>query len=247
MADIQRIKAIIAYDGSAYHGFQRQTTDLPTVTSDIEEALHSLHIYNNIVGSGRTDAGVHATGQVIHFDIPGYWSDLKRLTSCLNSKLTHIHFKHITPVDSAFHARFWAKKRLYRYLFKTVKPSVFEQKYVSYYPPFNPHILTKALECFRGRHDFAMFRKTGSPTNTTIRKIYKVHYRKRGAYHVIYFEANGFLRAQVRMMVEAAMLCAQSSLTLKQLREQLQGEVKHSTHLAPSEGLYLAKVIYETA
>jgi len=244
VATLQRVKAVIAYNGSVYYGFQKQKSTTNTITHDIEQALISLHIQSNIVGSGRTDAGVHATGQVIHFDIPDYWNDLEKLTLNINRKLTHIHFKHITHANAEFHARFWAKKRLYRYVFKTTRPSVFEQKYISYYPSFDAEILTKSLECFKGKHDFDMFRKTGTHTHTSIRKIYKADYMQRGKYHFIYFEANGFLRAQVRMMIDASMLCATSKLSMKQLQEQVATNIRHTTNLAPAEGLYLARVIY---
>lgn len=239
-----RVKAIIAYDGSTYFGFQKQTSTSKTITSEIEKALQSLHINTSIVGSGRTDAGVHATGQVIHFDIPEYWNDLKKLTLNLNRKLDSIHFKHITFVSNDFHARFCAKKRLYRYIFKTSQPSVFEKKYISHYTPFNPMMLTNALKVFEGTHDYNFFRKTGTLTHTSIREIYHSAYRQRGKYHYIYFQGNGFLRSQVRMMIDAAMLHANDKLTLKQLKEQLDCQKKHTTKLAPPEGLYLARIIY---
>ena len=239
-----RVKAVIAYDGSAYLGFQKQSSTRKTVTYAIEKALHSLHITSDIVASGRTDAGVHASGQVIHFDLPEFWSDLSKLKLHLNRKLKDIEFKHISAVSNDFHARFSAKKRLYRYVFKCNKPSVFEQKYISYYPSFNKELLKEALHSFEGKHDFNYFRKTGSITHTTIREIYQAYYRESNGYHYIYFQANGFLRSQVRMMVESAMLYAQGILSMDQLHEQLQCQTKHCTKLAPPEGLYLAKIQY---
>jgi len=239
-----RVKAVIAYDGSAYQGFQKQTTTDKTVTGAIEKVLRSLQIDSSIVGSGRTDAGVHATGQVIHFDLPEFWSDLDKLKLNFNRKLTEIQFKHISSVSHDFHARFSAKKRLYRYVFKTEKPSVFEQKYISYYPEFDTKLLTQTLALFAGEHDFNYFHKTGTVTHTTIREIYQVDYVQRNNYHYIYFQANGFLRSQVRMMVEAAMQCARGEMTAKQLLEQIECQEKHTTRLAPPEGLYLAKINY---
>ena len=239
-----RVKAVIAYDGSQYLGFQKQKSTTKTVSHAIEEALRSLHINSNIVASGRTDAGVHASGQVIHFDLPEFWSDLAKLKTNLNHKLKEIQFKHITWVSPDFHARFSAKKRLYRYVFKSKKPSVFEKKYISYYPSFNKDLLKEALQTFEGKHDFNYFHKTGSITHTTIREIYKTYYRERNGYHYIYFQANGFLRSQVRMMVESAMLYAQGLLSMDQLQTQLQCQSKHCTKLAPPEGLYLARVQY---
>jgi tRNA pseudouridine38-40 synthase len=239
-----RVKAVIAYDGSSYQGFQKQTTTDRTVTAHIEKALRSLQINASIVGSGRTDAGVHATGQVIHFDLPEFWSDLYKLKLNLNRKLTEIQFKHISKVSNDFHARFSARKRLYRYVFKTKKPSIFEQKHISYYPEFDATLLTQALALFEGEHNFDHFHKTGTVTHTTVREIYKTNYIQRDHYHYIYFQANGFLRSQVRMMVEASMLCAREEMTLKQLLEQIACQEKHTTKLAPPEGLYLAKIHY---
>jgi tRNA pseudouridine38-40 synthase len=203
-----------------------------------------LQITSEIVGSGRTDAGVHASGQVIHFDLPSYWDDLKKLKLNLNRKLQHIQFKHITSVHSDFHARFSAKKRLYRYVFKTSKPSVFEQTYISYYEAFDEELLCKALKLFEGEHDFEYFRKTGSETYTTIRTVYSARYYRKGTSHFIYFQANGFLRSQVRMMVDAAMLCAREEVSLIELEEQINTKHKYSTNLAPPEGLYLARILY---
>ncbi len=239
-----RVKAVIAYDGSAYQGFQKQTTTARTVTADIEKSLRSLQINSSIVGSGRTDAGVHATGQVIHFDLPEFWQDLDKLKLNLNRKLTQVRFKHISHTPHDFHARFSAKKRLYRYVFKTNTPSVFEQKYISYYPEFDESVLSEALSLFVGEHHFDYFHKTGTVTHTTVREIYKTDYIQRNHYHYIYFQANGFLRSQVRMMVEAAMLCARGKMTCKQLLEQIECQEKHTTRLAPPEGLYLAQISY---
>ena len=239
-----RVKAVIAYDGSAYFGFQKQTKTKQTITYDIEKALSSLHIHSSITGSGRTDAGVHATGQVIHFDLPEYWHDLTKLKFNLNRILKHIQFKHITKVDEKFHARFCAKKRLYRYVFKTKKPSVFEQKYISHYHAFDSQLLHAALKELEGKHDFDFLRKAGTDTHTSIREVYQAKYIQRGDYHFIYFQANGFLRAQVRMMVEIAMLYAKAELSITQLKEQLICHKKHTTNLAPPEGLYLARIIY---
>lgn len=239
-----RVKAVITYDGSHYFGFQKQKYTNKTIMHALEKALHGLHIYSEIIGSGRTDSGVHATGQVIHFDLPSYWNDLDKLTLNLNRKLCDISIKHISKVPDDFHARFWAKKRVYRYIFKTSKPSVFEQKYISHYAPFDATLLSKALQCFEGKHDFEYFRKTGSVTHTSIRHIYTSQYRLQGEYHIIYFKANGFLRSQIRMMIGASMLCATGKLSIKALQEQINIEKKHTTMLAPPQGLYLAKILY---
>lgn len=239
-----RVKAVISYDGSAFQGFQKQTRTEQTVTTAIERALKDLQITSSITGSGRTDAGVHATGQVIHFDLPGFWSDPERLRITLNRKFSTIRFKHISPVPNDFHARFSAKKRTYRYVFKAHEPSVFERKYLSHYNGFDTGLLKKALSMFTGEHDFTYFHKTGSDIHTTVREIYGAHYRQQEKYHFIYFTANGFLRSQVRMMVESAMRCAQHRLSLEQLQEQIDAKQQHHNRPAPPQGLYLARILY---
>ena len=239
-----RVKASIAYDGSYFKGFQKQKSTKQTITSEIESALRSVGIIDNIKGSGRTDAGVHATGQVIDFEVPEFWQDLKKLKIALNRKLKHISFKHLCFVDENFHSRFSAKKRVYRYVFKTTQPSVFEQNYISYFPNFDTKKLQLALKAFEGEHDFSNFIKTGSITHTNVRKIYRAYYRHYKGYHLIYFEANGFLRSQVRMMVAFAMQVAMEEKTLLELEEQLSLQKRHGTKLAPPEGLYLARIIY---
>jgi len=240
-----RVKAVISYDGSKFYGFQKQSTTTQTVTTQIEFALKSLQINSPIVGSGRTDRGVHASSQVIHFDIPSYWDDILKLKNILNKKLRYINIKSISKVDDIFHARFSAKRRIYRYIFKTKPVSVFEKDYISYYREFDREKLQNALVCFIGKHNFAFFHKQGSQTHTTIREIYKAYYLRRGEYHYIYFEANGFLRAQVRMMVDACMRVAMDELCIKKLKEQISMQQVYTTNLAPSEGLYLARIIYK--
>ncbi len=239
-----RLKATISYDGRSFAGFQRQTSTTNTITETIERALLSLNIDSSIVGSGRTDASVHATGQVIHFDIPDYWSDKDRLRKELNRKLKKIYVKHISIVDDNFHARFHAKRRIYRYIFKQREPSIFEEDYVSYYGSCDIEILQKSLKLFEGVHDFKYFHKTGSAVHTTVRHIYRAYHRAFGDYNIIYFEANGFLRAQVRMMIGSSMRCASGELSLDLLQEQIDGRYRHTTSLASPQGLYLARVAY---
>ena len=240
-----RVKAVIAYDGSAFYGFQRQTSTPLTVTGVIEKALRTIQIETTVVGSGRTDRGVHATGQVIHFDLPDYWQDLAKLKHILNRKLSAVSIRSLTAADNTFHARFDAKKRLYRYLFKTDPLNVFERNYLGYYPStFDVQKLREALILFEGEHDFRYFHKTGSQPHTTVRTIFRAHHYRHRNVHVIIFEANGFLRSQVRMMVEGSMQYALGKLSKEALSKQIDGKHQSLTHLSPAEGLYLAKISY---
>ncbi|NPA60671.1 MAG: tRNA pseudouridine(38-40) synthase TruA [Epsilonproteobacteria bacterium] len=239
-----RVKATIEYDGSKFYGFQRQKSRVDTITQRVEESLKKLNIVSDIRGSGRTDRGVHASNQVIDFEVPHFWQDLKRLKYNLNRDLRYIRFKNIIEVDENFHSRFSARRRVYRYIFKTSSVSIFERDYISHYPEFNIKLLLKALRNFEGEHNFKYFKKSGSTTHTDIRTIYKTKYKNIKNYHIIYFEANGFLRSQVRIMVDFAINISLKKLTLKQQLEQLNLIKRHSIGLAPPEGLYLTRIIY---
>ncbi len=239
-----RVKAVIEYDGTDFEGFQRQKSTRNTITTAIEDALNSLQIDSPIIGSGRTDAGVHASNQVIHFDLPPFWRDLNKLKTHLNGRLEAIAFKHITPVSDDFHARFDAKRRVYRYLFSQQELSIFQRRYIARIDPLDLGALEEALRLFEGTHDFGYFMKSGSETKDNIRTIYTTRLKKLGRYHAVYFEADGFLRAQVRMMLSAAFDVAAGILTPKQLEEQLALTHHYTTRLAPPHGLYLARVIY---
>jgi len=239
-----RVKAVISYNGTNFLGFQRQKSTNNTISTHIENALKSINIESLIIGSGRTDAGVHATGQVIHFDLPHYWHDLKKLTKILNDSLYDIRIKHISFVDSDFHARFHAQKRTYRYIFRADMPNIFESNFIAHLPLKDTQKLKDALNYFIGTHDFGNFIKSGSITKDNIRTIYQANYMQRDQYHYIYFQANGFLRSQVRMMIDFATKVANGQLSIAQLKEQLNMQSKHSSCLAPAQGLYLARVMY---
>ncbi len=126
-----RVKATIEYDGSKFYGFQRQKSRVDTITQRVEESLKKLNIASDIRGSGRTDRGVHASNQVIDFEVPNFWQDLNRLKYNLNRDLRYIRFKNIIEVDENFHSRFSARRRVYRYIFKTSSVSIFERDYIS--------------------------------------------------------------------------------------------------------------------
>ena len=241
-----RVKATIAYDGSKFFGFQRQSQTNKTVVEHIENALKSIGINSKVVGSGRTDRGVHATGQVIHFDIPIYWQNksLIELKNRLNQKLRYINFKYIKEVDENFHAQYSAKIRIYRYLIKTTQPNVFEKDFISYYKIDNIKLFKDALNLYIGEHNFKYFKKEGSITSSDIREIKKIKSKKVKNYYAIYIYANGYLRSQVRMMIEGALRVERGLITLNNLKEQIKGKKRYFTTLAKPEGLYLFKVIY---
>ncbi len=240
-----RIKAVLAYDGSRFEGFQSQKHTKNTVMGRIKDALQRIGIGSQVVGSGRTDRGVHATQQVIHFDAPLHWNDLGKMRHYLNLTLQpYIYIKSLQVANEEFHARYSAKRRAYRYIFSLQPPSVFQSAYVTYIQNIDFSKVAKGLKLFEGEHDFKLFMKTGSDTKTTIRRVTKTNLYQRGEFVILTIEANGFLRAQVRMIVDALVKLGKNKLTFEEIQVQLQTKERCITTLAPPNGLYLSHVIY---
>ncbi len=241
-----RIKALIAYDGSRFYGFQTQHHTAKTVMGELHKALRSLGISTQIVGSGRTDRGVHATAQVIHFDLPSFW-DIERFTHYFQKKLNpFIKVRRLSLAPPHFHARFDAKSRAYRYILSPMPPTPFEAAYFCYEPHLNKRLIAQALKLFEGKHDFTYFMKTGSDTKTSVRTIFRTATYEHNGRFVLYIEGDAFLRAQVRMMVDFLLKISRGELTITQLQEQLAKKHRYSTTLAPPGGLYLCRVVYST-
>ena len=242
-----RIRIDLSYDGSGYQGSQIQSYTNNTIMNHFYKALLSLNITAKITAAGRTDKGVHATHQVFHVDLPPFWSDTQKLHTLLNHKLPKdIHVNTITPVSHNFHARYSVKRRVYRYILSDKPSNPFEQKYVTFVDDtLNLTLLKKAIKIFEGEHDFNYFKKSGSDAKTTIRTMYKTRAYRHQNKIILYFEANGFLYSQIRLMVGFLLKINSSKLTCKALQEQLTCKKIHNTKPAPSNGLYLAKIHYQ--
>jgi tRNA pseudouridine38-40 synthase len=235
-----RVKITLAYNGCNYFGFQIQKEQPKTVAGVIEHIFNKLGIHTKIVASGRTDRGVHATGQVIHIDLPEYWSDLQRLKTTLNKMLPNdIYIKKIKIVNKSFHARYSAKTRVYRYIIKEGESNPFEATLVTFVPRVNIERLEQNITLFEGEHDFTNFMKSGSDEKSQRRIIYRAFAYRHKRYIILFFEANGFLRSQIRMMVGALL-----NLEAKQIEEALNLRKRAKVKPAPPNGLYLAKIKY---
>ena len=242
-----RIKITTSYDGSKFNGFQIQNNKqkVTTVAGNITKALKNLNINTTLIGSGRTDTGVHATSQVVHCEIPKFWDNLTKLKDELNRMVNpSIYIKTIESVNDEFHARFSAKKRLYRYVIYSGEYQPFLSNYALHVKSIDVKKLDSILKNFIGNHNFKNFKKQGSDTNSDIREIFKSGAYTYNGMTIIYFLGNSFLRSQVRMMSNFALEVMNGKLTRKQLNEQLKNTQKYSTGVIPSSGLYLAKILY---
>lgn len=241
-----RVKVTLCYNGSHFQGSQAQTRTANTVMGAFTRALVRLGINNAPVASGRTDAGVHAFRQVVHLDLPPFWTSLQKLQFMLHKQLPlTIRIRRIEPVSSDFHARFSAKRRVYRYVMSDKAPSPFEADLVTFTStPLDLDLLNRAMRLFEGTHDFEYFMKSGSDVHHCVRTIHKAFAYRHKGYVVLYFEANAYLRSQIRMMAGSVLKVNLGRMSLAQLHEQVMRKARHNTHLAPAAGLYLSKIIY---
>ena len=235
-----RVKLTFAYDGTDFFGSQIQKHTDRTVIGTLSHVLRRLGIDSIPVASGRTDSGVHATAQVCHLDLPPFWSDTRKLKETLNKMLpSSIHIRRIETVGDDFHARYGAKKRVYRYLISTKEPSPFTARYITHIQEIDFEKIEKNIKLFAGSHDFGYFQKTGSDVKTTTREIYRALAYKHKSTIILYFEANGFLRSQVRLMCGALL-----QLEADEIEAMLQKEKRYKIKPVPPQGLYLAKIKY---
>jgi len=240
----KKIKITFSYDGSKFFGSQIQS-QYKTVMGEIQNAFKMLHVEQNILVSGRTDRGVHALNQVCHLHIPGYLVDLQKLRQNLNQMIKpYIYIKKLEFVNDEFHARFSAKKRLYRYVISHNNYNPFYADFCLFIPYLNTDSMHKNAQEFKGIHNFKYFKKNGSDTKNDIREIYKCGAYSFKNHTVLYFLGNSFLRSQVRMMCDYLINIEQKKLSLTNLKEQLKTIKKASTSLVPPNGLYLSKIYY---
>ena len=246
----RRLRLLIAYDGWKVQGWQSQA-HRDTVQDRMEAAFSVLCGGQRIVvhGSGRTDAGVHARGQVAHADVPSSWRhDPEQTRTALNAHLLPaIRVKLARFVPDSFHARFSARGKIYRY--RVWNDAVFDPFEVgrTWHLPgeLNDTLLRQAAQRVIGRHDFAAFAANrGKPVTSTVRTIRRVAVRRSGALLTFDFEGDGFLYKMVRLLTGSLIRCAQGRATLPWLDGLLTGAGKTS-FAAPAEGLYLMRVLYD--
>lgn len=241
-----KLKAVIAYHGGKFHGSQVQN-DKYTVANAILKALKKFNIETQIDFSGRTDRGVHATYQVISFDVEeSIWaSKIGVLKNILNKALGgSIGFKSIEIVDDTFHARYSAKKRVYRYLITDKQTTPFNYDLLTYVDNIDYALLKEAIKEFIGTYDFEYFSKLNPQIKSTVRTMYDARFYRYKDIYVFKFEANGFLRSQIRVMVGFLLALSKGKLRIEDLKNQLQKKEQVYNRPAPSNGLYLSKVKY---
>jgi tRNA pseudouridine38-40 synthase len=248
---VTRYRATLAYDGSAYQGFQRQVDGVPTVQAAVEDAIARIVQQNvTVLAAGRTDAGVHAVGQVIAFDVD--WrhatADLLR---AINAVLPDdIALQDIRQHADFFHPRYDALSRVYYYrILNAEQPQPLLRKLCwQIRGDLNVNIMQDAAEMLIGTHDFAAF---GNPPQgeNTIREVMMSRWTREnqpfGDFLVYRIEGTAFLHHMVRRIVGMLTDVGRGALTLAQFEAIFQSaDLSQATTLAPPQGLTLEKVRY---
>lgn len=247
-----RYKMTVAYDGHLFHGFQYQPRQR-TVQGTIEAALSKMTKGKNVIveGSGRTDAGVHALGQVIHFDYPDKEIPPERMICALNSLMPlDIVFKKCDIVDENFHVRYSAKGKWYRYrvsLDRFVDP--FKRLYTGHYPyPVDVEKMKKASLDLLGTHDFTSFAASGGQIKNKVRTMFYVNIQKDKQNNEIVFDfiCSGFLYNMVRILVAMLLEIGRGKRPVNDIPRVIMAQDREQVReTAQASGLFLYHVFYD--
>jgi len=239
-----RYQIIIAYDGTNFSGSQRQASSR-TIQDELEKTLRKIKWHeSSVILAGRTDAGVHAQGQVAAFDLEWKHST-GDLQNALNAFLPkEISVNQVDLVNGRFHPRFDAKWRLYRYRIysQPVRDPLRDRFAWRIWPA--PRSLEPLAETWLGIHNFAAF---GSPTRTggsTIRTVFNANWKQYGDECSFEIKANAFLYHMVRRIVFVQIAVSQGKIEKEDLTGALEGKIELPSGLAPPNGLTLVEVGY---
>ncbi|MGL4489903.1 MAG: tRNA pseudouridine(38-40) synthase TruA [Rhizobiaceae bacterium] len=245
---MQRYKLTIAYNGARYCGWQRQV-DLLSVQEALEIAFKSFCGDEvTIIAAGRTDAGVHASGQVVHVDLSKAWRD-DVVRDAVNQYLVneHVAILKVDKVDENFHARFSATSRHYVYkMLNRRSPPVFERGLVWHLKrKVDVAAMDAAAKHLVGRHDFSTFRDAECQAESPVRNLDRFDVIADGEMVYFHLSARAFLHRQVRSMVGSLEHVGSGKWTAADLVKILEAKDRAACGaVAPSDGLYLDRVDY---
>jgi len=245
---MKTIKLTIHYDGSRFHGWQRQSQKR-SVQGTIEKTLSRiLKTQIMIHGASRTDSGVHSTGQVASFqyELP---MPLKQLQKAMNNELSDdVCIVNIAYAEDDFHARYSACGKTYHYqVDQGPYKNVFRSKYAYYYP-YDLDLDKLKLICqkLKGTHDFGSFKAAGSSAQNPVRTITELDFFETSTGFTFVFTGDGFLYKMVRLMMGYILNVASGRKSIDTLSEVLETPSRlHTNIVAPAEGLCLKEVYYE--
>lgn len=244
---VQNYKMTISYDGTRYSGWQRQGNTASTIQYRLEQAISRLlECPTEITGSGRTDAGVHAMGQVANFRTEAQ-VDCETFRQRLNEVLPEdISILSLRPAAERFHARFSAREKVYRYTIQnSPNKDVFGRKY-SYHlaEPLDLAAMERAAGLLLGTHDFRGY-STGRTKKSTVRHLAEIQICREGERVTLTFRGNGFLYNMVRILAGTLIEVGLGKRTPDSVLPALEtGDRTQAGFTAPAQGLCLMQVIY---
>lgn len=245
---MRNIKMTIRYDGSRYKGFQRLKDNDMTIQGKIEDVLSKMTNESiEIIGSGRTDMGVHAYGQVANFKTASNLSVDKMKTYLYEYLPEDIVITSLEEVDGRFHSRYNAKSKVYLYkIYNNKFHDPFLRKYTTHIPKkLDIELMKEASEYFIGEHDFTSFASSKSKKKSNVRTIYSINITETNGLVEIYFEGNGFLYNMVRIMTGALIDVGHKKIAPEDIKTMLEEKDRtKAADTAPAKGLYLYKVSY---
>jgi tRNA pseudouridine38-40 synthase len=241
------LKITLAYDGTGYRGFQLQPGE-DTIQARLESALSQMAKEPvRVTAAGRTDSGVHAFGQVAHFRLPRPIPP-RGILAGLNSMLPEdIRVREMDEAEDAFHARFDARSKTYRYYFdRSPVPSPFRSRYTLHCPyPLDREALDDGASRFLGERDFAAFRASSCRARSTVRNCTRSAFLDVGEELVFEVTANGFLHHMVRNMVGTLIEVGRGKRSPSSLDTVFASRQRSEAGpTAPARGLHLVKVTY---
>lgn len=242
-----RIALGIEYDGTPFFGWQAQE-NLITVQGELEVALSKIADENiKVFCAGRTDAGVHATGQIAHFDTQAK-RDLRAWTLGTNTHLpSSIAVRWAQITDASFHARFSAIARRYRYVIYNhpMRPAILASRVTWNYKPLSIERMQTAGNYLLGEHDFSSFRSAQCEARSPIRHLQELIVQREKDYVIIEIQANAFLHHMVRNIAGALMQIGSGWKSLEWMQEVLHAKNRRAAaETASPHGLYLMQVYY---
>lgn len=245
---LKNFKLRIEYDGTDCHGWQRQA-GRRTIQGDIETALRTMTGRPvTVIGSGRTDAGVHALGQIAHFRCDTHLAApvfLKGLNSLLGQDIV---IREAEEADADFHARFDATGKIYHYrILNDPMPSAIHRRYAWHISaPLHDDAMTEAARFLAGTHDFKAFEGAGSPRPHTVRRVGMADFiRDPHGFLTFRIQADGFLRYMVRNIVGTLVEIGRGKRMPEDLKTILAScDRKQAAPTAPPHGLFLIRVQY---
>lgn len=247
-ARARNIRLTVAYDGTNYHGFQRQRSPVVAVQNVLEKGLEKVFGDSiELAASGRTDAGVHAYGQVVNFFTDGR-IPVERIPAAVNSLLPDdIVVLAAEEANLDFSARHSAKSK--RYLYRIQRgclPDPFMRNYAWHVPyPLDPGAMDEALSFLLGTHDFTSFRASGGAPMSPVRTMYRAEIQEQGKLLEVLLHGNGFLYHMVRNIIGTLVNVGQGRISPGGFRDILEAKDRaKASPTAPAQGLYLHSVEY---